>query len=134
VSLFVDTSALYALLVRSEEDHSEAAEAFRRLLEGGRSLVTTNYVLLETTALLQHRIGLAAVRDLDARIVPLLRIHWIGEDLHRQAVERLLHSDRRELSLVDWVSFTVMDGEGIREAFALDPDFEAQGYRLVPGG
>jgi hypothetical protein len=58
----------------------------------------------------------------------------IGEDLHRQAVERLLQSDRPQLSLVDWVSFTVMDGEGIREAFALDADFEAQGYRLVPGG
>ena len=134
MSVFVDTSALYALLVRTDEDHAEAARAFRRLLDRGRSLVSTSYVLLETTALLQHRIGLAAVRDLDARIVPLLRIYWIGEDLHRQAVERLLQSDRRHLSLVDWVSFTVMDGEGIREAFALDADFEAQGYRLVPGG
>ncbi len=134
MSVFVDTSALYALLVRTDGDHAEAAEAFRRLLEAGRSLVSTNYVLVETTALLQHRIGLAAVRDLDARIVPLLRIHWIGEDLHRQAAERLLQSDRRQLSFVDWVSFTVMDAEGIREAFALDVDFEAQGYRLVPGG
>jgi predicted nucleic acid-binding protein len=71
VSVFVDTSALYALLVRTDEDHAEAAKAFRGLLEAGRSLVSTNYVLVETTALLQHRIGLAAVRDLDARIVAL---------------------------------------------------------------
>lgn len=132
MSVFVDTSALYALLVRTEEDHSRVSGAFRELLEGGRVLATTNYVLVESAALLQHRFGLPAVRDLDGRIVPLLRVHWIGEDFHRQAMERLSRTDRRALSLVDCVSFVVMDVEGIRDALALDADFEREGYRLIP--
>lgn len=133
MSVFIDTSALYALLVRTEEDHARVAEAFRGLLESGRNLVSTNYVLVETTALLQHRFGLPAVRDLEARIAPLLRVHWIGEELHRRALRELLKADRRTVSLVDWTSFLVMEAEGIREALALDEDFGHRGHRLIPG-
>jgi predicted nucleic acid-binding protein len=60
VSLFVDTSGFYALLVRTERDHGAILEAFRAAAERGRRMVTTtNYVIVETSALLQHRIGLA---------------------------------------------------------------------------
>jgi len=132
VSVFADTSALYALLVRTEEGHAEVAAAFARLLQGRRALVTSNYVLLETTALLQRRIGLAAVRDFDERIVPLLTPRWITEPLHRRAMDRLVRGDRRGVSLVDCTSFEIMDAEAIGEAFALDSDFAAAGYRTIP--
>ena len=95
-------------------------------------LTTSNSVLVETAALLQHRFGLEAVRDFHERIVPLLRVLWIQEEQHRKAVERLLRSDRRRLSLVDCSSFPLMDVEGIREALALDADFVQQGYRVIP--
>lgn len=130
--MFVDTSALYGLLVRSEEEHSRVAEAFNGLLQQGRVLVTCNYVLVETSALLQHRFGLPAVRDLERRITPLLRVHWIDLGLHRRALERLFATDRREVSLVDCASFLVMEAEGIEEALALDQDFEKQGFRVLP--
>lgn len=132
MSVFVDTSALYALLVRTEEGHSEISTAFASLLDLNRRLVTSNYVMVETAALLQRRFGLAAVHDLQSRIVPLLTIRWIGEVQHRRAMERLLRTDRRRLSLVDCSSFVIMDADGIAEALALDRDFEAAGYRVVP--
>ena len=132
MTVFADTSALYALLVRTEEGHAEVAAAFSRLLQGRRPLVTSNYVLLETAALLQRRIGLPAVRDLDERIVPLLTVRWITEPLHRRAMDRLIRADRRGVSLVDCTSFEVMEAEAITEAFALDRDFAAAGFRLVP--
>ncbi len=132
MSTFVDTSALYALLVNTEDGHTAVAGAFRELAESGRRLVTSNYVLLETTALLQHRFGLAAVRDLERRVVPLLHVVWLTEPLHRRSIERLFRVDRRGLSLVDCSSFTLMDAEGIREVLALDSDFRREGYRLLP--
>ena len=58
-------------------------------------LVTTSYVLVETTALLQHRIGLAAVRDLDQHVVPLLAVRWVDANLHRKGMRRLNRADRR---------------------------------------
>jgi predicted nucleic acid-binding protein len=132
VSVFVDTSALYALLVRTEEDHETLVESFGALLQEGRVLATSSYVLVEACALLQHRFGLTAVRDFQDRIVPLLRVHWIDESLHRRGVERLFAADQRSLSLVDSVSFVVMEAEGMEEALAFDRDFERRGFRLLP--
>jgi predicted nucleic acid-binding protein len=34
--------------------------------------------------------------------------------------------------LVDWTSFLVMRRLGIDRAFTFDPDFTAQGFRVVP--
>jgi len=132
VSLFVDTSALYALLVRSEADHRAVTDAFRAAAEKGRRLLTTNYILLETAALLQNRIGLDPVRDLVGRVSPLLDVIWVSSELHRRAVERLFRSNRRHLSLVDAASFTVMETEGLTVALALDADFENEGFQLIP--
>ncbi len=132
MSVFVDTSALYAILVRSEADHEKVAEAFSGLLQANRRLVTTNYVLVETSTLLQSRFGLTAVRDFGERVVPLLTVHWVDEGLHRRALERLFSTDRRRLSVVDCVSFVLMEAEGLEEALALDEDFEDQGFRVVP--
>lgn len=84
------------------------------------------------TRILQRRFGLPAVHDLQSRIVPLLTVRWIGEVEHRRAMERLLRTDRRRLSLVDCSSFVIMDAEGIEEALVLDRDFETEGYRVLP--
>lgn len=133
MSVFVDTSALYTLLVSTEEAHAEIVDTFRALAQSDRSLVTTNYILLETSALLQHRFGLDAVRDLEERVVPLLVVRWIDETTHRRSLQRLLRTDRRGVSLVDCSSFVVMDAEGIKDTIALDSNFAREGYRLLPG-
>jgi len=112
--------------------HDATVAAFERLLRGHRPLLTTNYVLLETAALLQRRFGLPAVRDLESRVVPLLTVRWVDETIHRRGMERLLRSDRRQLSLVDCASFVVMDTEGVEDALALDADFGTEGYRTLP--
>jgi predicted nucleic acid-binding protein len=132
VSVFVDTSALYPLLVRTDEDHKAVAKTFRKLLADGRALMTSNYVLVETAAVLQNRLGLAPVHDLEAHIVPLLQVLWVDRGTHGVAVERHFRTNRRELSLVDCSSFELMDVQGIRDAFALDDDFTREGYRVLP--
>lgn len=132
MSIFVDTSALYAFLVSTEASHERVVGALGAALEEGRTLVTSSYVIVETTALLQHRIGLQAVRDLQSRLVPLLSSVWVDRALHERAVRRLLREDRRTLSLVDCVSFEVMDAEGVLEALTLDRQFEQAGFVCLP--
>jgi predicted nucleic acid-binding protein len=131
MSVFADTSALYAAIVRTEERHQESLRLLRSLVEGGRSIRTTNYVVLETAALLQHRIGLDPVRDFAERILPLIAIHWVSEELHRKGIKRLVRENKRNLSLTDCVSFEFMEIEGLREAFALDRHFAEAGFRLL---
>jgi predicted nucleic acid-binding protein len=132
VSVFIDTSALYALFDRDDRGHAVAAAGWGFLLTRSRPLITSNYILLETTALLQRRLGLSAVYDLDDQILPLLTVRWITEPLYRRAVTRLRRIHRRDVSLVDCSSFELMDAEALRDAFALDEDFVTEGFRLLP--
>lgn len=132
MSLFIDTSGFYALLVASESEHEAVRDAFRRAIDKGRRLVTTNYVLVETAALLQHRFGLDPVRDLEQRIAPILSVTWVSQELHTRAVTRLFRTDKRRVSLVDVVSFLTMEDEGLDEALSLNSDFADEGFQLLP--
>jgi len=118
-------------MVHSEEQHRDCFALFRELLETGRTIKTTNYVVMETTALLQHRIGINPVRDFDERIVPLIAVHWVSADLHRKGIRRLLRENKRTLSLTDCVSFEFMESEGLRDVFSLDRRFAEAGFRLL---
>lgn len=95
-------------------------------------MMTSNYVVVEAMALLQHRIGLAPVRDLDRTILPLMRVIFVDEALHGRGIARLIRTDRRKVSLVDAVSFEILDAEGAKDVLGLDADFVAEGFTLVP--
>ena len=130
--IFVDTSALYAVLDRDDQNHPLAKSTWSSLLQADDALIVTNYVVVEATALVQHRLGMEAVRALCGDILPALDMHWIGEDEHKHAQNALLAADRRKVSLVDCSSFHVMRSRMMRAAFAFDPHFREQGFELLP--
>ncbi len=132
MSVFVDTSALYAVLDADDENHLSALSEWQRLLLDSSQLVTTNYVLVEATALLQHRLGVEAVRIFEQDVCPVLGLEWIDEAKHGAGMASVLAAGRRRLSLVDCVSFTVMRALGVREAFAFDEHFAEQGFTCLP--
>lgn len=131
MTIFVDTSALYAVLDRDDRNHSAAKASWTRLLESGETLLTTNYVVVETTALVQSRLGLQALQCLHTEVLPVLQVHWISEDEHRTAATGLLVAARKDLSLVDCTSFEVMRRLGLTSACAFDRHFGEQGFRLL---
>ncbi|MHB1040956.1 MAG: type II toxin-antitoxin system VapC family toxin [Desulfobacteria bacterium] len=130
--IFIDTSAFYALLDGDDAEHSRALRLWEKEppVEGG--LVTTNYVVLESMALLQTRLGMPAVRVFREAILPLVRIEWIDEAVHAQAVSALIAADRRGLSLVDLSGFETMLRLGIRSAFTFDRHFRQYGFQTLP--
>jgi len=132
VSVFVDTSALFALLDADDGDHGRVLAAFEDLCDSDAVLLTTNYVVVETLAVCQRRLGTEAARHLMANLLPLMDVRWVTPEAHWEAVSVLLTASRRELSLVDCVSFEVMRRLGIRQAFALDGHFREQGFEVVP--
>lgn len=129
--IFVDTSALYAVLDRDDQNHPVARSTWGTLLQDDDALIVTNYVVVETTALVQHRLGMEAVRVLCGDILPALDVHWISEDEHMHAQNVLLAADRRKVSLVDCSSFHVMRSRMVRTAFAFDPHFREQGFEVL---
>ena len=130
--VFIDTSAFYALLDRDDENHRKAKNAWVDLLKNEDALVTNNYVLVETFALIQHRLGIDALRGFQNDILPLVNIEFIVPELHRSGVSALLSVSRRNLSLVDCVSFEMMRTLEIKTAFAFDLHFKEQGFNTKP--
>ena len=98
MSVFVDTSGLLAVLDVDDLNHRRAADQWRGLIESDEGLTSTSYVLVETFALVQSRLGIEAVRILDQNILPILEIVWMDEALHRAAVTAVLTASRRRLS------------------------------------
>ena len=131
MSVFVDTSAVLAFLDADDSCHARAREAWKRLLGEDEELVTTSYVLVETYALVQSRLGTAAVQVLAEEIAPLLRVRWLDEGMHGLALSAMLAAARRKLSLVDCASFAVMHELGLRRALAFDEHFRERGCELV---
>ena len=126
--VFVDTSAILALLVPSDRWHERACEIFSRLERDTAVLVSSSYVLVETYALLGRRFGPAAVTRFRGEFAVLLDIVWVDEPLHETALDILSAKGAGGLSLVDASSFAIMNLRGIRHAFAFDKHFEDAGF------
>jgi predicted nucleic acid-binding protein len=129
VTVFADTSALYALLDRDDRFHSTARTTFAGLR--GEEIVTHSYVLVEMIALTRRRLGTEAVRRFSQDFVPVLSTVWVDEATHASGLAALLAALPTDVSLVDFVSFQVMRERGIARAFAFDDDFQAAGFATV---
>lgn len=101
---------------------------------GDELLLVHSYVLVETTALTQRRLGLDAVRALRDELFPVLTVEWVDASLHAVALAALVAAGRRSVSLVDHVSFEVMRRRNIRHALAVDRHFAEWGFELLPQG
>ena len=131
MSAFIDTSAFYAVLDRDDGNHAAAREVWFRLLSEHVPLLTSNYVLVETYALLRARLGMRAVRRFANDVGPVVQMTWIRPEDHDAALQAFLVSGRQSTSLVDCASFQIMRRMGISEAFAFDRHFRQQGFRVI---
>jgi len=132
VNVFVDTSALVAVLDRDDANHPAAVTEWRRLLEAETLLVTSNYILVEPSALIRHLLGTTAMEALISEVVPALHVEWVGQADHNAALAALLVAGR-VLSLVDCSTFEVMRRLGMRRVFTFDRHFSRYGFEALPG-
>ena len=130
--VFVDTSGLFAILDADDAHHAAAGRCWRRWIEGQVHLLTSNYVVVETTALVRSRLGMAAVGDLHRAVVPMVKVEWITRPVHEAALNALLGTDQHGLSLVDCTSFRLMEMLKLQRAFSFDRRFAERGFLCVP--
>ena len=132
--VLVDSSALLSLLNDNDPRHIEATTHWGQLLDGIRTdevvAITHSGVVSEVVSLVQRRIGMAAVRELNERLLGALQIVWVDAKLHDRAMAAMLAADRRSVSLVDWTSFELMRSRGITHAMAFDAHFAERGFTL----
>jgi uncharacterized protein len=126
----VDTSAFFALLNSEDPSHRQAGKIWNSLLDSATPLFTSNYIVLESSALLQNRIGFEAVQTFVSDLLPLVEVQYIDPETHSQALSSFLAARRRKLSLVDCSSFALIRSIGAKSAFAFDRHFRDEGFHL----
>jgi len=134
---FVDTSAWMATLSRKDPDHQRCADFYRKCVEDGRPLVTSNLVIGELYTLMVYSFGPESIetfwefmRRIEAE--RLIEVRYITPELDRQAYAILKAYDDQTFSYVDATSFALMRSLRLREAFTLDRDFEIAGFSRLP--
>jgi predicted nucleic acid-binding protein len=129
--VFIDTSAFYALMDRSDSYHQPASKLWTHLLDKGHDLKTSNYVTVETLALLQNRLGFEAADLWSRDVLGIVETIWIDEVLHNLAFEIWFSLGRRKLSLVDCASFVLMRHDKVEKVFGFDKHFTEHGFEIL---
>lgn len=127
---FIDTSAIFALLDRSDPAHRSAVAAFERFPPG--SLVTHRYVVVEVSALARRRLGGDGVGRIFDELLPSVTVAPVDDRTHESALAAFRASGGAGPSLVDRTSFAFMRARGIDTAFAVDRDFRVAGFNVIP--
>ena len=125
----VDTSAVYALLDRSDANHRKAVTLLRLLTRRGLTPVLSNFIVAESHALLLSRMGPKIALDwLTKQIWPIEPITVSDEKKAREIIERY---EDKTFSYTDATSFALMERLEIKDAFAFDAHFRQYGLRLL---
>jgi predicted nucleic acid-binding protein len=127
--VLVDTSAIFAMIDRSDSFHPAAANVLNELRRRRVSPLITNFILAESHALLLNRLGAdVARRWLIRNVWPVERI---TEDDEARASAVIRQYADKTFSYTDATSFAVMDRLGLKTAFAFDPHFRQYGFQVL---
>jgi predicted nucleic acid-binding protein len=127
--IFLDTSAIYALADKADPNHITAYKKFDLASKSGEIFLLHNYVLVESAALLQARLGLQSAL-LFLEDAQAFEVEWVDLEFYEEAVKELKRIGKRGVSLVDCTSFIVMRRRSVQKVLAFDPDFEDQGFTI----
>lgn len=131
--LFIDASAWIALTETDDKHHEEAQKAFARAVQDYQKLVTTNFIVAETHAILRRDLGHPpSIQFLDGTKKSLRVIYvYSTAELEDAAVEILRRYKDHAFSYADAVSFALMKQRGITDVFTYDEHFRAMGFRII---
>ena len=129
--VFADTSGWANAFVKTERYHLEASTLVKQCQQNNRRIVTTNYVLSELIAVFS-RLRVPRAKSLNyieiIRSSTSVEIVHIDQSLDEKAWQLLARRLDKEWSIVDAVSFVVMQERELTEALTADHHFEQAGF------
>ncbi|WP_141265589.1 MULTISPECIES: type II toxin-antitoxin system VapC family toxin [unclassified Neomoorella] len=127
--IMVDTSAVYALIDRSDDLHEKAKNLFKKLSEKDVDLILTNFILAETHALILSRIGHELAREWVKNLV--WKIERVKEEDEKRAREIIIAYKDKSFSYTDATTFAVMERLKLNVALAFDNHFTQFGWQCL---
>lgn len=130
--VFVDSSTFFALINNKDSHHAEAMALMDRLAQQGGELLTSNFIIAETHALLLNKMGRAiAVRFLERMVSSEVRVIRVTEGDERRAREIIVRYEDQTPSFTDATSFAIMERQHLHAVATFDEDFATFGFAVV---
>lgn len=130
--LFVDTSGWAAWIDSHEQFHPRAVAACDSIWQANGRLVTTNWVLVELTALLTSPLRVTKPRQIelleDIRADSSVVVIPIDSQMENDAWQLWKARPDKAWTLNDCASFVAMSRRGLSEALTADHHFEQAGF------
>ncbi|MGH7738771.1 MAG: type II toxin-antitoxin system VapC family toxin [bacterium] len=132
MSLFLDTSFLYALEDSSDQHHQEAIGLWQKILKNPPQLILTSYIFDEITTLLQSKLGHAKATEAGNRLLQsaLVEILHVTSELFQEAWAYFNKHKDKGYSFTDCVSFAAMNQRSIKNALSFDKHFRQAGFKI----
>ena len=132
--VYMDTGALIALNDRSDRNHREAVDYFRKSARAADRFVLGRPVVVEYLDGVTKRIGKtdAVVRMGQIESSAIWRVEPDTDEDHARAREIFLRYDDHPIDMTDSLSFAIMERLDLRSAFSFDSDFSVHGFTVLP--
>jgi hypothetical protein len=133
-TVFVDTDGWMACADRADPTHAPCRAARDGALEAGRTLITTDFVIDETLALIRFRLGLSAANAWWQQIdgSTRLRCERIDDDRFERARQLFFRYRDKDLSLTDCTSIAVMRELKLTAVITTDRRVQQVGFDVLP--
>ncbi|MCL5986315.1 MAG: PIN domain-containing protein [Actinobacteria bacterium] len=132
--LFIDTSAYYASIDKSDAHHKIAIQFFALIEKEGLRPVTSNFVLAESHTLIINnpRLGYwAASLFLEKINSSEKKPERISENDEERAYEIIVKYKDKDFTYTDATSFALMERLGITRVFTFDSHFSQYGFTTI---
>ena len=130
--MFADTSGWASAADRGQVFHKQSGDLLKQAYRAGKTIVTTNYVLIELASLLTSPLRIPRHLQIQylAELRASSRIEIVHVDVSLDTAAWHLWQSRpdKEWSLVDCSSFVVMQQRGLTESLTTDHHFEQAGF------
>jgi predicted nucleic acid-binding protein len=132
MKIFVDTSAWLALNDRNDQYHSEAVSKLNIVTKQKIELITSEYVVDESIAIIRYRVSHKAAVVFGDSLMnsTIVTVADITEEERFKAWMLFKKYDDKELSFTDCTSFALMNKLRLRKVFAFDDHFKQIGFEL----
>lgn len=130
-SVLWDSSAILALVDADDADHLTAVRVARRIAAEKRPVFITNYIEVETHALLVRKLGRAIAREW--LLAGGMSVVLASPDEERSAKAIIARYADKDWTLCDAISFALLDARRVKRAFTFDHHFRQYGRFDVLG-
>ena len=132
--VFVDTAGWIACADGADPAHATCRASRDGVLEAGRILITTDFVIDETLTLIRFRLGLRAANTWWQQIDGSARLRWerVESDRFERARSLFFQYRDKDLSFTDCTSIAVMRELKLTTVITTDHHFQQVGFDVLP--